>query len=123
MKITLTGDESIRLEGSDGPLTIEAPSYDRSYSPYHMLASGLATCTHSVLASWATHANLKSDGLAIEVAWNFVEGPHRVGEMALTIIWPELPKERWAAAERAAALCPVHHTFKQGPAMTIAARS
>ncbi|HXI14101.1 MAG TPA: OsmC family protein [Thermoanaerobaculia bacterium] len=123
MKITLTSEESIRLEASDGVLTIEAESYDQSFSPYHMIASGLASCTHSVLASWATHANLKAASLSIEVTWKFVENPHRLGQIALTIVWPDLPKERWAAAERAAALCPVHHTFKQGPAMMIEARS
>ena len=36
MKITLTGEESLRIEPTPGPLTIEAASHDQSYSPFHM---------------------------------------------------------------------------------------
>ena len=45
MKITLLSEDSIRLEPIPGPMTIEAPSAEQSYSPFHMLASGLAYCT------------------------------------------------------------------------------
>ena len=37
MKITLTGEESLRIEPTTGMLTIEAPSQDRHYSPFHMI--------------------------------------------------------------------------------------
>ncbi len=61
MKITLVSDEEILLEDSAGVLTVEAPSFDLQYSPYHMLASSLASCTFSVLHSWAGHAKLNAD--------------------------------------------------------------
>ena len=79
MKITLLSDERIRLDGKAGPLSVEAESAEMQYSPFHMLASGLATCTYSVLASWGTHAKLPVDDLSIEVGWTFAENPHRVG--------------------------------------------
>ena len=60
MKITLTGEDGIRLEPLPGPMTIEAASADQLYSPFHMLASGLAFCTYSVLASWASNAKLEN---------------------------------------------------------------
>ncbi len=115
MKIILLSDERIRLAGAAGPLTIEAESPDASYSPFHMLASGLATCVFSVLASWGSHAGLGVDDLAIEVGWEFVEEPHRVGRYEVEVIWPSLPAARRTAAERAAHLCTVHKTLEHPP--------
>ena len=118
MKILLLSDERIRLEGTPGPLTIEADRPDAQYSPFHMLASALATCVLSVLDSWAEHAKLDASGLAVEVDWRFAEKPHRVGAMDLKIIWPQLPPERRPAAERAAHLCAIHNTLASSPTVT-----
>src|SRR5678816_3960837 len=118
MKITLLADDAIRLEQDSGPMTIEAPSADVVYSPYQMLASGLAFCTDSVIRSWATNANVGADDLAIEVRWTFAEKPHRVGAMDVKVIWPSLPEQRVAAAERVAALCGIHATFRHPPEVT-----
>jgi uncharacterized OsmC-like protein len=115
VKITLLSDERIRLDGKAGPLSVEAESAEMQYSPFHMLASGLATCTYSVLASWGTHAKLPVDDLAIEVGWKFAENPHRVGEMNVEVLWPSLPEERRTAAMRAAGLCTVTRTFETPP--------
>lgn len=115
MKITLPDDESIRLTGQPGPLTIEAESPEQSYSPFHMLASSLATCVHSVLQSWAHNADLAADDLAIEIRWSFAEGPYRVGRFSIDLSWPSLPDARRAAAERAAHLCTVHQTLVHPP--------
>lgn len=96
-------------------MTIEAESAEMSYSPFHMLASGLATCTLSVLHAWAANAKLAADGLAIEVGWSFVEEPHRVGSMSVDIDWPGLPENRRTAARRVADLCTVKVTMKHPP--------
>lgn len=119
MKITLLSDERIRLDGGAGPLSVEADSAEMQYSPFHMLASGLATCTYSVLASWGTHAKLPIDGLAIEVGWTFAENPHRVGSMDVDVIWPSLPAERQNAAMRAAGLCTIKKTLEQPPQVAV----
>lgn len=111
VKITLTSGHSIRLEGPPGPLTIEAESPDQEYSPFHMVASGLASCTYSVLYSWASNASLNANGLTVDISWGFAEGPHRVNTMKVKFHWPQLPPERRVAATRAAALCTVHKTL------------
>ena len=123
MQITLLSDDSIRLEATAGPLTIEAPSADRTYSPFHMLGSSVAVCTYSVLRSWADHAGLSAEGLAIEVSWTFAEDPHRVGEVLVRLVWPELPPQRRSAAQRVAALCPIHGTLTHSPAVTTEVRA
>ena len=122
MKITLLSDERIRLDGRAGPLSVEADSAEMQYSPFHMLASGLATCTYSVLASWGTHAKLPVDDLAIEVGWRFAENPHRVGGMDVDVIWPSLPEERRAAAVRAAGLCTIKKTLEMPPPVAVEVR-
>jgi uncharacterized OsmC-like protein len=119
VKITLLSDERIRLDGRAGPLSVEADSADMQYSPFHMLASGLATCTYSVLASWATHAKLPADDLSIEVGWTFAEEPHRVGSMDVDVVWPSLPAERRNAAVRAAGLCTLKKTLEMPPQVAV----
>ena len=122
MKILLTGEDSIRLEPTDGPMTIEAPTADRQYSPFHMLGSALAYCTFSVLYSWASQANLSIDGMQVDVAWQFSkEEPKRVSDISLSFKWPSLPAARLTAAKRVAALCTVHETLVHPPAITIEA--
>ena len=119
MKITLLGDDAIRLEPTPGQLTIEAASADMDYSPFHMLASSLATCTMSVLQSWASHAKVPADDLSLEVQWRFADDPHRVSNMAVILSWESLPAARLATAQRVAALCTVHATLKQPPLIDI----
>jgi uncharacterized OsmC-like protein len=119
MKITLTSEESVKVEAASGPLTIEAPSADRSYSPFHMLGSSLAMCTFSVLQSYASHKNLNVDDLSIDVSWSFAENPHRVGAMKAKVNWPSLPAEMWQRAIRVANLCGVHNTLTHPPEISL----
>jgi uncharacterized OsmC-like protein len=119
MKIILLSEDAIRLEPSPGPMTVEALTTEQSYSPFHMLASGLATCTFSVMHAWATHAELTIDDLAIEVHWTFADNPHRVDAMHVKFEWPSLPAKRYAAALRVAEMCTVHATLHHPPAITV----
>jgi uncharacterized OsmC-like protein len=118
VKLTILADDRIRYEPTTGPLTVEAPTAETIFSPFHMLGGSLAACTYTTLASWAEHAKLTFADLAIEVAWTFAEKPHRVGTMSLELIWPSLPAPRLEAARRAAALCTVHQTLHHPPELT-----
>jgi len=119
VKIILLSEDAIRLEPVPGPMTIEAVSADQSYSPFHMLASGLATCTFSVMYAWATHAGLDASDLALDVHWTFADDPHRVDAMQLTFEWPSLPERRAAAARRVAEMCTIHATLHHPPTITV----
>jgi uncharacterized OsmC-like protein len=119
MKITLLSEDSIRLEAVPGPMTIEAPTAEQSYSPFHMMASGLAYCTWSVMYAWAENAKLDAMDLVIDVSWKFVEDPHRVGSYDVRFKWPSLPANRLSAAHRVAELCAVHATLQHPPTITI----
>jgi uncharacterized OsmC-like protein len=121
MKIVLTGEESLRLEATGDQLTIEAPTPDLQYSPFHMLGSALGACTFSVLQSWASNKNLVADDLKIDVSWRFVEGQHRVGSMKVKLTWPTLSAELWPRAIRAANLCGIHSTLTHPPQISVEA--
>lgn len=120
VKITLVSDDSIRLDPLAGPLTIEAPTADVTYSPFQMVASGLASCTFSVLQSWATQADMTVDDLSLEVHWRFADDPHRMADIRVVLHWPSLPPARLAAAKRVSELCTVHATLSRPPAISIA---
>jgi uncharacterized OsmC-like protein len=111
MKIMLTGEESLRIEPTPGPVTIEAVSPDESYSPFHMLGSALGACTSSVLQSWAAKKGIGADDLKLDVSWTFVEAEHRVGAMKVVLDWPSLSAELWPRVIRAASACGVHKTL------------
>jgi putative redox protein len=101
---------------------VEADSAETTYSPGHMVGSGLGVCTLSVLHSWATHAQLPADDLAVEVGWKYVEDPHRIGAWSVEIDWPSLPENRRTAAERAASLCTIKKSLEMPPSIATAVR-
>ena len=119
MKITLLSDDSIRLEPIPGEMTIEASSHDQSYSPFHMIAGGLAYCTFSVMYAWAEHANLDATDLTIDVSWTFADDPHRVAAYDMRFNWPRLAASRLEAAKRVAEMCTVHATLQHPPTIAI----
>ena len=123
MKLTLLSEDSLRLDPIDGPMTIEAASAEQSYSPFHMLAGGLAYCTFSVLHSWASHARISASDLSIDVKWTFAEDPHRVGSMDIRFNWPSLSANRLEAAKRVAEMCTIHATLHNPPTITIDGKS
>jgi uncharacterized OsmC-like protein len=118
VKLTLLADDRIRYELTTGPMTVDAPTADTTFSPFHMLGGSLAACTFTVIASWAANAKLDVADLVIEVSWEFAEQPHRVGAMSIDLHWPSLPPQRREAARRAANLCTVHHTLQHPPTLT-----
>lgn len=119
MKLTLLGEDAIRLEPTDGPMNIEALTAEQSYSPFHMVGGGLAYCTFSVLHSWATHAKLDAEDLTIDVKWTFADDPHRVGSYEVRFSWPSLPPNRLEAAKRVSEMCTIHATLHNPPTITI----
>ena len=119
MKLILVSEDAIRLEASGDGLTIEDESGTHNYSPFHMMAGGLAACAFSVLYAWGATAGFSADGLAVDVSWTFAPDPHRVGSYDMHFVWPELPEERVAAAKRAIELCAVHATFHHPPTISV----
>ncbi|MBC7788921.1 MAG: OsmC family protein [Anaerolineae bacterium] len=118
MRITVLSEERIRLENG-APVTIDPESVDISYSPFHMLASGIGSCMFSVLQSWATNAKIPTDHLAMEIGWRSAKNANRTGSFDVRLMWPSLPESRRDAAARAVKACAVHSALVPPPVINI----
>jgi uncharacterized OsmC-like protein len=116
MLLRILNETHIRLEtnaGEDG-LAVEG----ESFGALQMLATSLALCTASVVQAYGDTARLTLDGFAVEVEWEYVQNPHRVGAYVMTLFLPDgLSTARQRAIIRAAETCAVHQTLSHPPAI------
>ena len=114
MLVRILDETHVRLEtaaGGDG-LAVEG----ENFGALQMLATSLALCTVSVVLSYGETAGLDLAGFAVEVQWEYVDDPYRVGRYQMTLHLPEgLPSNRLGAIKRAAETCTVHHTLTHPP--------
>ena len=116
MRLLLESEQRIRLEYADSlELDIESTDPMVHFSPLHMLAASLATCTMAVLLAWADTIKLDGSRLVLILEWSYAEGPYRVGEYRMTIEWPNLPEQRRPVALRVAEQCTVDATLRFPP--------
>lgn len=114
MLLTLETEKRIRLEYADS-LELDVDSANLHFSPLHMLAASLATCSMAVLLAWADTIKLSGAGLVLTLEWEYADGPYRVGEYRMTIEWPGLPEQRRPVALRVAEQCTVDATLRFPP--------
>ncbi len=114
MLVRILDETHVRLDtdaGGEG-LAVEG----ENFGPLQMLATSLALCTVSVVLSYGETAGLDLTGFAVEVRWDYVEEPYRVGRYDMTVHVPEgLPVARHRAIIRAAKTCTVHNTLTHSP--------
>ncbi len=115
MRVTLIGETEILVQMAGAELEIESATPGLHFSPLHMLAASLATCTVSVILSWAMQAGYPFEDLEVGLRWDYVENPYRVGSYDLNVRWPSLPAERRDTALRVAQHCTVEHTLTVPP--------
>lgn len=114
MLLRILEETHIRLESGagDNGLAVEG----ETFGPLQMLATSLALCTASVVQAYGETARLSLEGFAVEVEWEYVEDPHRVGAYTMTLYLPEaLSTARHRAILRAAETCAVHRTLTHPP--------
>lgn len=80
----------------------------------HLCMTSLAWCTYSVLASYAQRIEAGADDITARLSWRYVERPHRIGHIDMSIHWPQVPESRLDAAMRTAAMCTLHNTLQHG---------
>ncbi|HEX7117149.1 MAG TPA: OsmC family protein [Longimicrobiales bacterium] len=119
MHILLDAEQALRVQAAGFGLEVESTDPAVVFSPLHMLAASLASCTAAVLAAWAGPAGLDPSDLEVGIAWDYVENPYRVGRYDVTVRWPSLPEDRRAAAQRVARHCTVEHTLQHPPEIEI----
>jgi uncharacterized OsmC-like protein len=123
MRIVVSSETEIQVQMTGGAeLEIESSAPGLQFSPLHMLAASLATCTLSVLLSWAMQAGHDFNDLELGLSWEYVEDPYRVGSYAMEVRWPSLPVNRRDSALRVAQHCTVEHTLTVPPEIKVAIR-
>ncbi len=116
MRVILHTDTSLTLGEFDQPdFVVEAERDDVHYSALPMFATSLALCTFAVVAEYAKRFDADTGDMEIDVDWEYVPDPYRIGSIDLVIRWPEVPEERLQAVERAAKMCTIHNTLHHPP--------
>ncbi len=116
MLLHILADEHIRLETAAGGAGLAIDG--ENFGPLQMLAASLALCTASVIQAYAETAHLDLHEFAIEVRWEYVEDPYRVGRYDMTLHLPEgLSTARHRAIGRVANTCSIHNTLQHPPAI------
>ena len=118
MRIRLNGENDLTLSEFDSGEFEIVGAEGLHFSALEMFASGFGLCTASVLMSYGEQIGVSTDQLAVRIRWRYAEDPHRIAAFDMDIHWPELPASRLKAAERAAALCTVHATFRHPPELS-----
>ena len=88
-------------------------------SPELLLAS-LGSCIASVMVYFAERHGLDLEGLAVEMDYEIVESPHRIGAIAISVRVPEsLPEQHRSTLERVAHSCLIHNTLLHSPKISL----
>jgi uncharacterized OsmC-like protein len=118
VRLLLEGETRIRVDMRGEGLDVESVDPHVHFSPLHMLAASLATCTVAVLVRWAQLTAVPFADLEIDLSWDYVDDPYRVGQYDMTVRWPSLPEPRRTAALHVAEHCTVEHTLTHPPRIT-----
>lgn len=98
---------------------VDAAGSDAGMTPPELFAASLAGCIGYYVARYCEQANIDTTGLEVDCDWSVAEHPHRIDALQVKIILPELPEARRKAVERAASLCLIDATLRQGPDIQI----
>src|SRR5690606_4745805 len=75
VRLILEGEQRLNLQVDGAGLEVQSIEPGLSFSPLHMLAASLATCTAAVLIGWAQRTRTPCEDLSILVEWEYVEDP------------------------------------------------
>lgn len=99
-------------------MVVDSHDPDASYSALQMFATSLGLCSFSMLYGYGENIAVDPAPIAIRVRWGYASDENRIDEIGMSIRWPGLPEAKRQAAERAAALCTLHHTLEHPPKVT-----
>lgn len=120
MLLDLIGRTELEVRDlASGHFHVTGDAEGEGFGALQMFAASLGLCTAAVLTAYSQNVlQVPIDNLRLRVRWAYTERPHRVGEIALEVRWPELPGDRVDAVRRAAAACTVHRTLERPPEVT-----
>lgn len=105
-------------------ITVDLPpakgGTDQGMTPPELLVAAFGACIGVYVTQYCKQVGLNCDGLTVDVDWETVEEPLRVGRLHATVNVPAgIPEERKAAVKKVAEHCLIHQTLCNMPDMDI----
>lgn len=92
--------------------SVEDGGQDAGMGPVELFVGSVASCVGYFVGQFCARHDISREGLTVEAEWTMAEGPHRVGEINLTIHLPHRMtaqlKERLLKVAHA---CTVHQSI------------
>jgi uncharacterized OsmC-like protein len=99
---------------------VEDGGHDAGMSSVELFVGSVASCVGYFVGQFCARHDISREGLAVDAEWEMVEGPHRVGKIALAIRLPHrLSPDMKERLLKVAHGCTVHQSLSGAPAVTI----
>jgi uncharacterized OsmC-like protein len=94
---------------------------DTAPTPVELFVASLASCVAHYARGYLVRHDLPTDGLHVDVSWEMVKTPYRVGSVDLALTLPEgVPEELRQRLLAVASHCTVHNSIENTPDIRLA---
>jgi uncharacterized OsmC-like protein len=116
VKAVYKGDSLFELTAGNHTFPVDLPpavgGKDRAVTPTALFACSLSACIGALAHMYCRDMKIDSEGLTVEVTYDKLEKPTRLGKFKAKIKFPKSGwEERKGGILRAAERCPVHETI------------
>ncbi len=124
LTIAYRGGFRFDVSGRDHTIVTDQPTEDggndAGMTPVELFVASLGTCVGYFVARYCARHQISSEGLSIELDWDYAEQPHRVGEIRLRLMFPaDIPVAQQQALLMVAQGCTVHRSLTMPPKIEI----
>jgi uncharacterized OsmC-like protein len=122
--VTYKGGMEFEVNCRDHCLTVDLPepSGGRNAGPTapELFIASLGACIGIYVADYCNRAGLATDGLHVEMDWDVVDKPKRIGALRAKVYLPEpVSPDREKAIRRVADQCLLKNTLLDAPQMAL----
>jgi len=98
---------------------VEDGGGDSAPTPTEIFIASLAGCVAFYAERFLRRHGLSTEGLTVACAYEWAQGPHRVGAIDVSVEAPSLTADKRDAFERVIDHCTIHNTLRMPPAVRV----